>query len=659
MAEDDIIVRITGDISGLKEGLNEAKKSTKQATEEMSESLKELKKEFLAAFAFEKIKEFVTEAINEFAQFERAMNTLGAQVKAQGQNWAEMKESVEAFLKTQSTLYGQTDEQLLPVMQKLYAVTHNMGTATKIMDDANKLALLGFGEMASNADVLAAAFTGSGKGVAGLAKLLKISKDRSTDATFVFGELSKQMKIVGDVSEDTQSKVNAMSVDWREDMQHIGEVLSPILVLLHGLEKVVINLVDLIIGFGKIIDDVLLGVGKTIFDTGQLLVDIWKNPKKAFSDFTQNMKDNYKNFNAEVIADTDKTNQDIYNTWVKTTEKVKVQSDKQFADEAANNDRKKKLREKDAEDRKKALEESQKLIDDLSKSASQHETERLKSTQAVFDETLRKKERGVADMFNKLSSIEFTYDKKRYDNAKKNLADEENLRKQARTKEAKAVLDARLKEDKAYKDSIDKKIKLNEEATKDAIASAEQIQKYSTAAAERIGQGFDNMFKMLEEGTLTMTKAFEEMGKAVGAALLQPLIDYLNQQGAAAIAKGTAEMIAGLYPAGAADLAAGSLYIAGGSAVKAASSYYLEEGGIVAGGSNTHFVAGDGPNPEAVIPLDKHSLSKLGLGGNATIQNMHLHLPEVKNTQDLTNPRTLARITTTMNRRIGNRQKGL
>ena len=652
--ENELLLKISADLSSLKDSLEQAKNDTKESADSMKESFAEVGKMIAEVFAFEKIKGFVEESIQSFAAVERSMNTLGSQVEANGGNWDALKDSVDQFLVSQQAMYGHTKEETLPVLNQLYSKTHDMATSMKLLDDANKLTLLGIGEMTGNAKMLGEAFTGSGKGVNQLGKALGLTKEQSKDATIVFDTLTKKMKTVGDVSGDTQSKINGMSVSWSEDMEHVGESLAPALDFLHILEKAFINLIDGFISGGKII---ILAITGIVYGLGQLAEAVTHPFSiKSWKDFASNMKDTFHATTDSITEEANGLNKKLASTWSDDTKAQKLESDKQLANQAialaAKNAAAKASSDKIAADDAT----SQALMDQLDAQNSQHEMTRMKSAQEAFDQTIQKKERGIKDMFNNISQQDLQYDKKHYENAKKNLANEEKLMSQALTKEAKAKLKSVLAENKMYVDLTEKKMALNAEYTSDAIAKAQEIEAFSKQSTATIASGFDQMFTQMEAGTLTMGKAFEDLGKAMGKALLQPIIDYLTQLGEVHIAKGIGELISEDYVAGAEDIAAGVLYIGAAEGVKAASSYYLADGGIVNG--PTHFVAGEGADPELVLPLNQKNMQQYGIGGKGSngmqIANININVNNPRNANDLV--KQLPKALTTMQRRLGNRQ---
>ena len=201
--------------------------------------------------------------------------------------------------------------------------------------------------------------------------------------------------------------------------------------------------------------------------------------------------------------------------------------------------------------------------------------------------------------------------------------------KQAMQQHVKDVQTTQKQLSKIHKDATQDKKKEDSNWLKSFLTS----QELATAAGTNMSNGLANSFKGFvaeaKAGTLTVTGAFQQLGAAMGKAILNALGETLIQMGTSEMTQGVAAAMTGNAGAAAQHLAAGSLESAAGGGIMGAASAFLASGGLVT--RPTLAMVGEA-GPEAVIPLSKMQ----GVGGTSlSVGTLSLNFPGVTGTADL------------------------
>ncbi len=345
-------------------GFQEAQSSADSLTEHMESGFERVAERLAELFAFEKIREFVGQSVEEFAKIERGLNILGAQIQVNGGNWDKSKASVEEYLHSEESLYGFTKEQLLTSLTDAETKTHNLAVAMKVVDEAQKLAAVGIGDLKGNTDSLSLAYQGNSRGLQQLGRELGLTRDQAKDATTVFDALGKATSHVGDVLDDTQAKINAFHVAQENLKESVGETLSPLVDLFVFLEKVVATIVTGIFSLASVISDISVALFRLVLHIGTL--------KEQWHDFVKSLED-----------DSDKTGTAMDKIWSDATKKIDVMSDASFVKMAEHNMQAIQQTKDLAEAKKKQLEQEKKDLEQYSKDQQKLQREDFARTTAL------------------------------------------------------------------------------------------------------------------------------------------------------------------------------------------------------------------------------------------------------------------------------------
>lgn len=345
-------------------GFQSAEAGTDSLTEYMESGFERVAERLAELFAVEKIKAFVEESIQEFAKVERGMNVLGAQVAANGESWAKNKDGVESYLQSEENLYGFTKEQLLSSLTDAETKTHNLAVAMKVVDEAQKLAAVGIGSLQENTDSLSLAYQGNSRGLMQLGRELGLTRDQAKDAATVFDALGKATSHVGDVLDDTQSKLNSISVTFENLKESTGAELADLVDVFGALAKILASVVEGLFAIAKYFIDLSVGLFRLVLGIGSL--------KEQWHDFFSSIK-----------SDTKDTADDFVKIWGDANKKVDVMTDQAFAKMAEGNTKAIEDKKKLAEANKAALEQQKKDLEEYVKSNDKLMKEDFERTTAL------------------------------------------------------------------------------------------------------------------------------------------------------------------------------------------------------------------------------------------------------------------------------------
>jgi hypothetical protein len=193
--------------------------------------------------------------------------------------------------------------------------------------------------------------------------------------------------------------------------------------------------------------------------------------------------------------------------------------------------------------------------------------------------------------------------------------------------------------------------KLSHNAKVEALAEQE-----GKTVADSATSAFEMIATTSGETTSQMQQQFEDLGKSTLKSLLQPLVGYLEQNAAMAAIESAADLISFDYLGAAQEAGIAALYAAGAGAVEGAETKYLAKGAYVkATPGGTKAVVGEGQYDEIVMPLspeNKRAMSAVTNNNGSTNHTYNIVAPNLRNVDS----KSLTKITTEANRRLGNKQ---
>ncbi len=372
-----------------------AKEGTDSLTEHMESGFERVAERLAEFFAIEKVVEFVKSSVTEYAKLERQFDILGVMVTNNGQKWDQWKGKVEDFLKSEESMYGFTKDQLMNALTDAETKVHDMGTALKITDEAEKLSILTHKSLQRSVDAISLAYEGNTSGLTQLGSKLGLTLAQSKDAKTVFDALAKATAGIGTAANDTQGQLNSMAAVWEDVKENVGETISPLIALFAGLERVVANLLQALFGLAGVIDDVLIMALRELSVPLKLAYGILEsigllmtgNLREGIHVFAQTFKDSAtevvsaaKDMASGIGGDWKKMTGQMVATWEGSNKQVELMSDKTLAEMAIANQ---KHATEDEKATKKHLDTKLKIHEDYHKKLKKLDDTRLKENDAL------------------------------------------------------------------------------------------------------------------------------------------------------------------------------------------------------------------------------------------------------------------------------------
>src|SRR5665213_225849 len=626
-------------------GIDSAKAGFDDLEEHVESGMERVAERLMEYFAIEKIVEFTKDAVEEFAKVGRQMDILGAQVTNAGENWGAAKENIDAFIKSQEILSGQSKEDVLQTLIAVETKTQDLAAAMKITDIATKLQMAGVGQLTRNVKILTKAYEGSAGGVQALGGLLALNDTKSKNSALVFADLEKKIAGVGTVAGDTQGKLNTMGVVWEETTENVGGELATLIPLFGVLEKSVSTLLAGIFGFGNLIEDAIVipftEVISIVGRTGQAfdgLLDIisLKDVRGGFQEIGRAVKGaamDLKESGSLITDDLKKTGGEITGIWSDTGKQVSLITDKQFQNQA----------DKNAQEEAKELAATKKHRE---KKVKDYSDMVIDAKEAVLQ---------INDAFSQLSTNPAS------DQAKDMAAQDE-----ATKHPVEAARKAANESEQAWKDAYaqatryqglavhawDKAMRKPGPETKKAAQRVEKEWKDALKEVQKADDDYAKHWQTLQDAKFNAEQKEADRKKQYAqmevqtalqtADLLISLSGSTNKTLAglakdAAVAKATinaflaASNALGEYPYPYSIVMAALAGASGALEVANIEGVALASGGILTGPQM--FLGGEGGEPEAVVPLSKSAEFGFGGGGNTT-HNWAGAFPGVTNKQD-------------------------
>lgn len=603
---DDVVIRLRAQVDQLKGDLDKAQKTIEGFGEKAKSTFGEIGAALAGAFAAEKILGFIKEGITAFAEYERALDSLGKKVTSSGGNWADLKESVEAYARGIKETTRFSDDEAVNALNSLMLKTNDYTTALKLNERAMNLSVLANIPLSESAQMLGLAYQGNARGVMMLGRQLGLTRGEAKDAQAVFDLLDERSKGLARTEDNLATNLEKAKHQFEDTGKAVGEALAPaVSYIAHLLSVVVPKAVDMVIkafqSLGAIWGyEVLTALNyidlwkDRIVSFAEFMLHVWRHPIDAWKQMHKDMETANKTF-VKAQEDRDTALSEVSaGIWNKTANK------KNEIDVKALNDH--------LVIKKKAK------ADEISDAKSELDFYNLQQKNKVTIFTAF--QRGVSDVHEKFNKT-------------------------------------RAKTDTVYAEEFKNRQKEIAESAKATFTAITQFAQGMADTLAAIGATWVTEWK---NHTLTLLGAFKSLAQGIVRYMLKAIGKALVEEGAASFAKGIAALLTVVGAAAAPGFfAAGAeLSAAGGVIMGIADSVKLASGGIVT--KPTRALIGEA-GPEAVIPLGKGGA---GVMGDTTFKGTQMVFPGVKNAGDLegtrfqqTAERVLAETWQRMNNRKG------
>lgn len=341
----ELLVMIRADVQDLKNKFDQVNVSSKDLTKSLGDQFSELGKLIAQVFAIAKIKQFVQEAVGEFAEMEDALNDLGNTVRSGGGDWAKLRDDTVAYINTAAGSTRFFDAQITKSLDLLAFKTGNLTTAMKLNEEAMKLARVRKMELSAAADIVGNAYLGNQRGVTQLAKALGVTGMAAQDAGRLFTILDQKTKNLGDDTKTVAFQLNQARKAWKDMQEEVGGLLAPMTMFWADLAQTYIpNTVKAIQSAGVVLSSLFIEMGILWDDfvelmkrVGIFLKDVWKNPAEAFKEFKRDTLADSEVMNQRIMENHKATNEELEKIWKETAKKKKQITTEGVADEARAN----------------------------------------------------------------------------------------------------------------------------------------------------------------------------------------------------------------------------------------------------------------------------------------------------------------------------------
>lgn len=341
-----INVSFTADTKGLKKGTEEAKGSIKSLVSE-AKAMSGLIQGAIAGA----VVAFGNMCVKEFAKSERAINSMTASVKMNGESIVGLKEQLESYVDTLEYSTRFQDTELTDSLTNLNTLTRNLSDSVGLNQMAMNLAVARNMSLAQASDIVGQAFLGNQRGVMMLAKELGVVGQNAEDTGFLFAELERRTRGMAEAEEGAARVQEQVNVTWSNFYKVVGEQLAPVLDALLLVSRGIVAALGVVV---KIVDTVIAGlvyVASFIASSITDFTNLEQAQRKSMDAMSQGAK--------EMFAD-------IWSGEDKTTAKIKQTSAEQISIKAATN---KKIIKDNEEMQKILLAENQRYQDALKQEA--------------------------------------------------------------------------------------------------------------------------------------------------------------------------------------------------------------------------------------------------------------------------------------------------
>lgn len=540
-----------------KKGLKEAETETETTTNKIMGIMKKAGSALIAAFAFDKIKDFFISANKEFEESERNVNALNQALKTTGQYSENYSNKLQEQSAALQKLTGIEDDEIITGQRLLLTFT-NIGQ--NALPEATKAALdmsAAMGQdMQSSAIQLGKALNSPLEGISALSRVGVSFNETQKETIKKFmeqGDVLSAQKIIlkevnkefGGMAETMKTKSSDVTLAWKEFLEVVGEKTKPVFdKALQGLAWFFKGAAELVKGNDKTEEEVLNTRKKRIVDYLDYLKE---HPYySGASRDTEKLKKELEDIEKQLYdLDAKKRNITHLGNTAGDIQKNKSKTDEQIeAEKKAAEDEKKRIDD--------AIEYEQKRIEDNEKIKKDNALKSLENQNKIYSQRVE----AHNDYLKAMNEGQENALKKEAETEDKRLSvlDDIDKRTAERDKKIKKIEDTKAKQEKEKRDAEKKDIvkKSENEILMDKLRLNSKKELYDTSET-MMQDWITGQWKGLDEYAKILTEDLQmQSAKIAAEAGLKAVL--FTAEGFAAMALGQEEKSIAAFAA-AADFA--------------------------------------------------------------------------------------------------------
>lgn len=229
MAEEltELVIALRADVAGLKASLESAKSETDKFSDSLKENFSELGTLLAEVFAIEKIKDWVTEGIAEFAKFDQQLELVVDNLERHKQATEDSKEQVEAWSKSLEKLTMFSKEQMVASLNKLITMTGDLAKSQQLVQLAMDVSTRTGMDLESVSRALGNAYEGNYAGLRGLTREFPELKRVMLEGGDIFKVLTENTEglaaKMGEEKGGLAFQIKQMKEAWKDAAEDIAK----------------------------------------------------------------------------------------------------------------------------------------------------------------------------------------------------------------------------------------------------------------------------------------------------------------------------------------------------------------------------------------------------------------------------------------------------
>ncbi len=233
----DLVIKLKADVKDLTTSMGQAKKIVEEKNAEMKNSFTSLGTKLAAVFAASKIKDWALASIKAYGESQRAIERLSNATKAAGLNWDKLGKSVKNYIDRAEEMTRFNDGEVSDSLAGLVGQTKDMSVALNLNSKAMDLAVGLNISLAEASNMLALAYAGNDRGLAQLARAMRLTGKDSKDVAKIFGEVDKRFGGLAEKEQNLGTETVKMGAAWENFGKGMAQTFEPVIRLSIDLVK--------------------------------------------------------------------------------------------------------------------------------------------------------------------------------------------------------------------------------------------------------------------------------------------------------------------------------------------------------------------------------------------------------------------------------------